>query len=293
MNKTLIFVLFGTYFALLVSAQAQVAGHPHTKVFAVGEGREITLDQIVDRLIGANVVFFGEEHNDSIAHALQYQVYKALIQRLGRVTLSMEMFERDAQLVVDEYLQGHITEAKLQEEGKAWGNYSDYAPLVDLAMESGQQVIAANVPTRYANLVARRGLAALEALPRASRPWMAKLPIDTQRPVYQRKFDEAMGGHGHGMGPSVFHAQLLRDATMAESIWRTWKKDRRTPIFHLNGRFHSDYYLGTVEELRRLNNRIEVVTISCFSSDDFENPDWAPYGELADLIILTDPAVLD
>lgn len=265
----------------------------HAKFYLVSEGKEVPLREVVATLDGVDVVFFGEEHNDSIAHRVQYALYAAMLETYGSVTLSLEMFERDVQLVLDEYLQGHITEAKLTEEGKAWSNYADYAPLLALAKESGQQVVAANVPTRYANLVARNGLEALHALPKASRSWMVRLPIDTLRPEYQRKFDVAMGGHGHGMGQSIFHAQLLRDATMAESIWRTWRMDRQVPILHLNGRFHSDYGLGTVDELRRRSRRIHVFTISSFPSDDFADPDWSAHVELADLIILTDPATLD
>jgi uncharacterized iron-regulated protein len=289
MNCRLI-ALLGICFWMGSPTNAQVEGMQSAKIYLVSEGREALLPELVATLEGVDVVFFGEEHNDSIAHRMQHALYAKMLEAYGSVTLSMEMFERDAQLVLDEYLQGHITEAKLKEEGKAWRNYADYAPLVELAKGSGQWVVAANVPTRYANLVARKGLAALEALPKEARRWMVRLPIDTQRPAYQRNFDEAMGGHGHGMGASVFHAQLLRDATMAESIWLAYRKDRKTPILHINGRFHSDSRLGTVEELYHLTKKPNVFTISCFPSHDFNDPDWASYASLADLIILTDPA---
>ncbi|WP_245189410.1 ChaN family lipoprotein [Lunatimonas salinarum] len=289
MSGSRFWVCLASCFTLFFGAEAQEPWIQHAKLYLVSEGREATLSEVVNVLDRVDVVFFGEQHNDSITHTIQHALYDAMIKAYGDATLSLEMFERDAQLVLDEYVQGHITEAKLKAEGKAWPNYADYAPLVNLAVESGQHVVAANVPTRYANLVSRKGLSALQALPKASRSWIVRLPLDTLRPAYQRKFDEAMGGHGHGMGPSVFHAQLLRDATMAESIWHTWKKDRKTRILHLNGRFHSDYRLGTAEELSRLNKRIKVFTISAFPADDYDDPDWATYKGIADLIILTDP----
>ncbi|PNH08738.1 hypothetical protein TSOC_004681 [Tetrabaena socialis] len=47
------------------------------------------------------------------------------------VALSLEMFERDAQVVMDEYLAGACTEADLLKDARPWPNYrGDYRPLV-------------------------------------------------------------------------------------------------------------------------------------------------------------------
>lgn len=246
-------------------------------------GNQLSLAVLADKLTEAEVIFFGEEHNDSIAHVLQYQLYKSLLLKNSSLTLSLEMFERDVQLVMDEYLAGLITEKKLRQEGKIWNNYSAYAPLVNLAKENRQQVIAANVPGRYANMVSRKGLASLDQLQRKARHLFAKITIPKAADPYLLKFNKAMGAHAHSMGPSVFHAQLLRDATMAESILKAWRKDKKTKILHLTGRFHSDERLGTVAELKRMKPKLKIKTISCFANDgDLENKK-----ALADFIILT------
>ncbi|WP_040757477.1 ChaN family lipoprotein, partial [Winogradskyella psychrotolerans] len=171
-----------------------------------------------EKVNDADVIIFGEEHDDSLGHVLQYQLYKGLLDSYESVTLSMEMFERDVQMVLNEYLAGLISESKLIHEGKAWHNYSDYAPLVNLAKDRNQKVIAANVPGRYANMVSRQGLGALSQLDRRARQLYAKVKIPEKDDAYLAKFNTAMGAHAHSMGPTVFHAQLLRDATMAESI---------------------------------------------------------------------------
>lgn len=284
-------IIYSLFFLVNGGLFAQASWEAHYKVYDTRAQREITLSELVESTGGVEVVFFGEEHNDSIAHRLQFSLYEGLLQRYGDVVLSMEMFERDAQLVVDEYLDDHITEARLRDEGKGWKNYKDYAPMVNLAKERNQKVVAANVPTRYANLVSRKGLPALDQLPKPSRKFIVSLPLETNRPEYQEKFYGAMGGHGHSMGPGIFHAQLLRDATMAESIFRAWRKNKRTKILHLNGRFHSDGGLGTVEALKDHRKKIQLLTISAFSSDDFEEPNWQEHVELADIVILTDPDV--
>lgn len=279
--------LFFFYAPLL----AQQEWEKHVKIVDSRTGKSARVEDLVAAMAHIDVLFFGEEHNDSIAHLVQAALYESLLNTYTDVTLSMEMFERDAQLVVDEYMGGHITKAKLEAEGKVWKNYADYAPLVDMAQITKQPVIAANVPTRYANLVSRKGLNALQALPKGAKKYLPARPVKTDQPLYEEKFNQAMGGHGHGMGPTIFHAQLLRDATMAESISKAWRKNKRAKILHLNGRFHSDEYLGTVAALRSVRKKIAILTVSCFSPDDFEDPDWEAHAALGDFIILTDPNV--
>lgn len=278
-------------FFLHTTLFAQQEWEKHVKIVDSRTGESAGIEDVVAAMEHVDVLFFGEEHNDSIAHLVQAALYQSLLRTYSDVTLSMEMFERDAQLVVDEYLGGHITEAKLEAEGKAWKNYADYAPLVHMAQTANQPVIAANVPTRYANLVSRKGLNALHALPKVARKYLTAQPVNTDQPLYEQKFNQAMGGHGHGMGPTIFHAQLLRDATMAESISKAWRQNKRAKILHLNGRFHSDESLGTVAALQSLRKKIAVLTVSCFSPDDFEDPDWEKHAPMGDFIILTDPNV--
>ncbi|WP_158861423.1 ChaN family lipoprotein [Lunatibacter salilacus] len=282
------------FFCILICEQqlaAQQEWEKYMKIFDVRTGEECKISDLVAAMEDVDVLFFGEEHDDSIAHQIQAVLFENLLEVYKDVTLSLEMFERDVQLVMDEYLADHITEAKLREEGRAWKNYDDYSPMVNLAKSKGQLVVAANVPTRYANLVSRKGLDALKDLPKESKRYLPSLPIFTYHPFYEKKFNEAMGGHGHGMGPTIFHAQLLRDATMAESVFETWRKNKKTKILHLNGRFHSDEYLGTVAELKRRRKRMDILTISCFSSEDFDAPEWDEHAGLGNFVILTDPTV--
>ena len=256
-------------------------------IYESATGNRLTLVALVKKVSKAQVIVFGEEHDDSLGHVLQYQLYKGLLESHKSVTLSMEMFERDVQMVLNEYLAGLITESKLLHAGKAWSNYSDYAPLVNLAKNHGQQVIAANVPGRYANMVSRKGLGSLDQLHRKARHLYAKVEIPDNDDAYLAKFNAAIGAHAHSMGPTVFHAQLLRDATMAENIPKAHRKNQNTKILHLTGRFHSDERLGTVAELIKKKRKLKVITISCFATPEGAAKDWSTNKGLADFIILT------
>ncbi|MEL6941999.1 MAG: ChaN family lipoprotein, partial [Bacteroidota bacterium] len=204
------------------------------------------------------------------------------------VALSREMFETDGQLILDEYLAGHITESKMTNDTRAWGNYkTDYRPMVELAKKKKQAIIAANAPRRYVNMVSRRGLGSLNNLTKESKQYIAPLPIETDDPGYYKRFKEIMGEHMSSIGMNIYKAQCVWDATMAYRIFQHWKKHKKERIFHLTGRFHSDYQQGTITQLRLLNKKISIKNISCFPITDFDQPNWDNYADLGNFLIVS------
>ena len=93
-------------------------------------------------------MFLGETHDDETTHRLELAVYEGLLQRKPRqVVLAMEMFERDVQQVLDDYLAGRIDEAAFLAQSRPWGNYhTAYRPLIELAKQTQGPVIASNFP---------------------------------------------------------------------------------------------------------------------------------------------------
>src|SRR5690606_8678601 len=131
--------------------------------------------------------FLGESHDDAVGHALEARILRATA--APGLALSLEMFETDTQLLLHEYLAGHIDAARLRRDARAWDNYREaYAPLVDFAREQGLAVIAANAPRRYVNLVGRRGAAALQALSPEALAYLPPLPYPPASEAYRDKF---------------------------------------------------------------------------------------------------------
>src|SRR5690554_1500040 len=119
------------------SVQAQTPTESY-KIYSVDRKAEIDLKTLIRDLRKADVIFFGEEHNDSTAHDLQLKVFEGLHKiHKANMLLSMEMFQTDAQLVLDEYLAGLIRETNLKKDGRLWKNYEDYRPLIKYARENG------------------------------------------------------------------------------------------------------------------------------------------------------------
>ncbi len=241
----------------------------HYKIYDVKKQKTVTIDDIVSDMNVNDVLFFGEDHNDSIGHYLEAEIFKKLnIAYPQKTALSLEMFHTDVQPEVDEYLAGLISEKNFIKEGRAWGNYKDYKPLVEYAKQHNLKVIAANAATRYSNAVTMGGLKALENFPKTSFNFLPPLPIDTARGRYYDKFIETLGGHNMG-SMKIYQTQNLWDATMAWSINKFTKANKGIKVLQLNGRFHSDEKLGTLAQLARVNPKLKILNISSFSDASF------------------------
>lgn len=272
---------------------SQTGIEKHFKIYDTRTKQLTTIEKIAADCKNADVLFFGEEHNDSAGHYLEAEIFKALYALYGdKLALSMEMFETDCQLVLNEYLDGFIAEERMIREARAWNNYRDYRPAVEFAKLNKLDVIAANPPRRYVNMVSRRGMSSLDSLPKSSKKYLPPLPYDTLSGRYREKFMAFMSGGSPGTGnPRIFYSQNLWDAGMAYSMYKYRKKNKGKKIFHLVGRFHCDEKLGTFAQLQRRNPKLKILNISCFSDASFENPNWDEFNKLGDYIIITDPGL--
>ncbi len=285
--KQLAIVLF---LMITTAGMAQDSMSRHYKLYDTRSKQITTIDKIVAEMAAADVLFFGEDHNDSAGHYLENKIFRALHAAYGdKLALSMEMFETDNQLVLNEYLQGRIDEVRLAKDTRLWSNYKDYRPMVEYAKQNKLSVIAANPPRRYVNLVTRRGMKALDSLSKEAKQYLPPLPYDTLSGRYREKFLETMKGAPESVSKNIYYSQSLWDAGMSYSIYRYQKKNKGQKIFHCIGKFHIEEKLGTAAQLLKRNRKLRIVTISCFSDKSFANPDWASFEKMGDFIILTDP----
>jgi len=285
--KTLsfLFLIFSPLFGI-----CQDSLSTHYKIFNTKTQKSASLDDIVHDLNKADVLFFGEEHNDSTGHQLEYILLKKLAERYpGKTALSMEMFETDCQTVLNEYLAGLIRDKNFETDARVWPNYDDYRQLVEFAKENKLPIIAANAPARYTNMVNRLGLNSLQQLDPAGKSYLPPLPIDTATGPYLEKFDQIMGGHSAMPGMQMYQAQNLWDATMGWSIAKFIKTHHDYKVLQINGGFHSEEKLGAAAQLFHYDPKARIINIAVYSDDNFINPDWSKLSKMGDYIILTDP----
>lgn len=289
--------------SLLVVCLVAVAFSPDKPAYRLYDTKlkATSYAKLLRQAADADVVLFGELHNNPICHWLELQLTKDLAAaKKGNLVLGAEMFEADNQTALTDYVQGRTTDTELSAGARLWPNFdTDYKPLVDVARAQKIPFIATNVPRRYASLVARNGLAALDTLSAKAKNQMAPLPltVDLTLPGYKAMLD-MMGGSPHGGSSSgdtksssgnphtgngdmterspaanFARAQAIKDATMAHFILQNLKPGQT--LLHLNGDYHSKNFEGIVWYLRqqRKNQNGRPLNILTISSVELPNPD--------------------
>jgi len=281
--KKFIAIILLSFFANISIAQKMSPYKIYTS-----KGKQVSYKKMMKTLAKKDIVLFGELHNNSIAHWLQYEVTNEL-HKSRQLILGAEMMETDNQDELNSYLKGDIDAKKLDTVARLWPNYkTDYAPLINFAKDNNLPFVATNIPRRFASKVYKGGWSALDELTTEEKMWVAPLPItfDANLPTYVEIL-AMMGEHG---SPELVMAQASKDATMAYFILKNY-----TPgslFIHYNGAFHSDKYEGILWYLKKDQPNLNYGTISTVSQEDIHNLEAENKGK-ADFIIVVDSNMTD
>jgi uncharacterized iron-regulated protein len=276
-------LVLGMFAILLMSMTADKKAYQ----FFNKEGKAISYEHLFNEVKDADIVMFGELHNNAISHWMEFQLTKDMAKEKGdKLVLGAEMYEADGQLLVDEYLSGLVKYKYFKAQARLWPNDpTDYSPLLKLAKENNIPFIATNVPRRYAAAVNVGGFEALDKFSDEAKKYMAPLPInyDDSLECYS-SMQKMMGDHG----ANIARAQGLKDATMAYFILKNWEKGKT--FIHYNGSYHSDNYQGIVWHLLQSNPKLKIITITTAEQEDLEKID-EETAKIADLILVVDENV--
>lgn len=209
--------------------------------------RNITPAELVQRLSQYQMVFVGEQHDHDFGHKAELVLLELFhkINESSPFALSLEMFERDVQNIVNLYVENHLEESHFLKLSRPWPNYiKDYKPLVEYTKKNKKTVIASNVPRRYASFVAQKKETVLFNMPAVELSYMAK-QIMSPRDRYWVLFEAIMRGHVPADKIwDYYRSQCLKDDTMAMSIDEFMSKGPNHRMISFHGSFHSDEYLG-------------------------------------------------
>jgi uncharacterized iron-regulated protein len=255
MKGKVLVCLLSFFFAMNTFAQKDGAF-----VIYNAKGKKVSYKKLKKKAIENQVVFFGEYHDNPIAHWIELELLRDLFENHG-ATLKMgfEMFEQDQQMLLIDYIDGKISDQQFEDSCRLWPNYeTDYKPLLLYAKQNRITSIASNVPRKYASLLFKRGRPALDSLSAQEKSYIAPLdfPVDTTLSQYAplKEMDQHMEG-GH-----LLEAQALKDATMAYFIAKNLNAGDY--FYHINGAYHSNFYQGILWYLNREKPGLTVLTIS-------------------------------
>lgn len=260
-------------------AQAAVRPLPSleqaTRIHDTGAGTERSWPELLDALAKVDVVFLGETHVDDTTHQVELHVLEQLLaRRSGRVVLSLEMFERDVQGALDDYLADRIDEGTFLQRARPWGNYrTAYRPLVEAAKAASIPVVAANFPGPLRRVLGGGGRAAFDRLDPAQRA-LVPAEIFPASAAYWQRVDRAVRGHMGGPGGGspedrLYDTQNLWDNAMGDNVARARAAHPDHLVLHVAGGFHVAYRDGTVAQFVRRSPGCTFAVVSI-----------APVGEL-------------
>jgi uncharacterized iron-regulated protein len=291
------------------------------------EGHSRSFADILKAMDGADAVLVGETHDDEVGHGVEAQLLYRAAERFGAVgdqgvtkrpvVLSMEMFERDVQYILDEYLDGLITEDQFESSARPWPRYdTDYRPMVEFARAHGIPVVAANAPRRYVNRVSRLGPSSLDVLSDTAKQYLPPLPYPPASKAYAAQFNALMGemmqaqpkpdsaeekaAEGasqaaeqpradpamHSMG-NALSAQALWDAAMGNAVADALNQHPDALVIHYAGSFHVEKGTGIPERVEDYRPGTRILTVVLEPTGDIDTWQKDEDRGLGDFVVLT------
>ncbi|MCS7083672.1 MAG: ChaN family lipoprotein [Aquificaceae bacterium] len=199
------------------------------------------------------VVFLPEVHTSKEDHKFQLQVISSFD---GNAVIAMEMFQHRFQKVLDDFVNGLISEEKmleLSEYKKRWGFDPElYRDIWNFARSRKIRIYAIGMDSELLPSV-RRG----ESIPGLPSEVLLK-PSKKEIEVYESVLKE----HPPIDREQFYRVQSAWDAFMAYKIYEILEKEPSAVVFVLVGRYHAlDYETGIPRRLSIIKPNIKMLIL--------------------------------
>lgn len=228
-------------------------------------------DEIVNGLLGKRVIYVGESHTRYEDHKLQLLVIRELHRHDPQLAIGMEMFPREAQEALDQFVAGKIDEQEFLRQSdyfKVWSyDYRLYREILNFARAAGIPVLGLNIAKEMVSKVYRAGgISGLEPEEKMSLPLDRDLDLPRYRERIKAVFDQHPGS-GHNQFQGFLQAQAIWDEVMAETAARYLESnpERRLVVLAGNGHVLKDNAIPP-----RLKRRLAVEQAIVMSAEGHE-----------------------
>jgi uncharacterized iron-regulated protein len=214
--------------------------HPH--ILVLESGREISFSELIADLENARAIFMGELHDHPGHHLAQLAVIQALHQEGREVAIALEMFQRDDQEALDQWVSGSLSQEELLAVfQRNWQWWDLYLPIFETARDNGIEMLALNIQREITAQVAREGFDSLSP-EQIQEIGFVSCRID---PAYEQFIRRTMGAvHGHHEFDfqHFCEAQLVWDTAMAQRLQQYLDENPRKTVVVLAGSGHAWRY---------------------------------------------------
>jgi uncharacterized iron-regulated protein len=242
--------------AALKSARDRQEGPPRVRIHSAADKKEITFGELTDRLLGADAVCVGEDHDNAVVHQVQLQVIKALFARDERLAVGMEMFQKPYQNALDRYTRGTLAEDEMlrqTEYRSRWGYpWQLYRPILRFCQHNSVPVAALNAPRE---LTRRLSQAGFEKLTDEEKRQLG--PVDFQVKAHREHWYERLASmHGDKDVPAdrkerSYQVMAAWDGVMAATAADFQRSRHIRRIVVLAGSGHIDRRFGIPDRLAK------------------------------------------
>ena len=224
-------------------------------VISAETGTVVTDEFLSNELLHSRIVFIGETHVNPDHHRAQLDIIQALNRKGAQLAIGMEMFPREKQTILNQWVAGDLTEKQfleLVEWEEVWGYpFSLYRDILFFARDNSIPIFGLNAPRE---IVRKTGDVGLDNLDEQDRERIAadiRLNNEAHRQVIKERFAD------HPSTDSDFErfyqAQRVWDETMAETTVQALSDSSTAPdiIVVLAGTGHMLYRLGIPDGIAR------------------------------------------
>lgn len=268
----------------ITSVQAQIA-----EIYSLQHQKVLTLTEFLAETNSDDLHILGDFHNTLEVQTAQAQLMEELISfhlLHAHFTLHWEFLNYQDQEHINseliKYGKGTISGAEFLTTIAGKINL-EYLPIIQKIHLYNGEIKGINLARSLKQIVVKNGIDALDS---KYIPTNHKLGDQS----YLERFKLAMGEHKPANIMNYFEAQCLTDSVMSFQINEHLQQ---TGQFVIAGSFHTDFYNGTVEKLKKLNSRhiltYKFVPLSKVTQEELIKIKSAHelYGQYADYIILT------
>lgn len=215
------------------------SGGENQVLFRLSDQKAITLQEAVPDLASVKVILVGELHNVKKHHDIQLEVIRALHGTGLRLAVGMEMFRRESQEILDQWVGGSLSEARfIRAYSDNWNApWALYADILRFAREKKIPLVGLNVSREITRQVVRGGFASLSDNQRKELPPVRCAVDENYRKFIQRALD--LHGHPTMDFNNFCEAQLLWDTAMAWHAIQYLKSHPDRTVVVLAGNGHA------------------------------------------------------
>lgn len=209
------------------------------RLFDLEQNQFVAEDEALQKFQSARIVLVGEHHNNATHHLAQLAVIRALHKSGRQVAVGLEMFRRDSQGALDQWIAGNTSESQFKPIYLDNWNFGWelYAPIFNYAKENRVPMVGLNVSR---NITAKVAYYGFESLSKDQKGALEGITCNVT-PRYRDFIGKAYGAHGHGkMNFERFcEAQLVWDTAMAVYAIEYLEKYPDTTMVLLAGSGHA------------------------------------------------------